>query len=716
MSRKPPGGGSRLSFTAGLLDLLEKFRRKDPNKFFESPVDIAEVPEYYEHIKNPMCFATMEQKINAGQYPDLESFKADFKLVCSNCKFFNAKQTIYYKAADALQRAGNTLFASCNFDLPEGTTATTATTTPRESPTLKREVTPRLKRESPSLRTRESPRRQNNEQQHDTSSSRAPSTPFASPAAIAPSSVYLTPQTHRIPEESYTTPVQPKREWHEAPSTGDSHHDQQHDYSRFKREEPDYDEKRRKTPKTVPVMRRQRDTMAERMRLSTKQVLGAGINFDVAQPPTNMDLYHLWQMEQFLQRATRQPAATRTIQHCAPSHTRVGPIMYDRHYRSLPELPYAERYLERARRYVKGMPSIAQELVEEKINLVTQVVRNADPEEAGFHVPARPLMNLVNDAEFKPIFQDDQPFGIPKADLEALGSLSELGIKLTLHDKLLLPPPKVEPEPEPEPAFIKQELKPVSLTSQSPFRSQDLSQHILSRSGYQTPGNSQQQFMRPQQMTPHHMQSQSQLAGQQMTSQQQQQQQHLSISPQHAQQHISPSQQQRHLSSQLSQLTSQLNSQQQHMPSSQQQQLSQQHMPSQPMTQQQLNQHMPTPQLTQQQLTQLTQQLQQHTNNRLGNPVYRTTPRHSPMKPTFGGMGPTTAATVATLTAAAAAAAAATGTATTTSAATLTAATAAAAAAAALVPPPLSSSSSGPASASSRFASRLPATLQHFSL
>jgi len=270
MSRKASnGGGSRLSFTEGLLDLLEKFRRKDPNQFFEAPVDAAEVPEYYEHIKNPMCFATMQQKINAGQYPDLEAFKSDFRLVCSNCKFFNAKQTIYYKAADALQRAGNTLFASCNFEQPEG-----ARETPRESPNLKREVTPRLKRESPSLRTRESPRRQ-----HDEPSRPPPSTPFASPA---PPSVYLTPQTnYRAPEESYTTPVQPKREWNESADSHDSH-----DYTRAKREDAD-DDKRRKTPKTAPVMRR-RDVMAERMRLSTKQILGAGINFEVAQPPTNM--------------------------------------------------------------------------------------------------------------------------------------------------------------------------------------------------------------------------------------------------------------------------------------------------------------------------------------------------------------------------------------------------------------------------------------------
>lgn len=386
MSRRVTNGGSRLSFTDGLLDLLEKFRRKDPNKFFESPVDVAEVPEYYEHIKNPMCFATMEQKINAGQYPDLKAFKSDFMLVCSNCKFFNAKQTIYYKAADALQRVGNSLFSSCNFELPEGTATPTPRESPRESPPLKREVTPRLKRESPSLRTRESPRRQ---PEHET-----PRTPFASPAP--PSSIYLTPQTHRVPEESYTTPVQPKREWHEPPQT-DAH--DSHEYTRPKREEAD-DDRRRKTPKTAPVMRK-RDMMAERMRLSTKQILGAGINFEVAQPPTNMvnylpvlflsfvvvfissfvvhctfqDLYHLWQMEQFLQRATRQPASTRTTQQCTPTHTRAGPVMHDRH-RALPDpqLPYAERYLERSRRFVKGMPSIAQELVEEKINLVTQVL------------------------------------------------------------------------------------------------------------------------------------------------------------------------------------------------------------------------------------------------------------------------------------------------------------------------------------------------------
>lgn len=47
----------------------------DKNDIFRLPVTRAEAPDYYDIIKNPMCFSAIEVKIDSGDYLDLESFK-----------------------------------------------------------------------------------------------------------------------------------------------------------------------------------------------------------------------------------------------------------------------------------------------------------------------------------------------------------------------------------------------------------------------------------------------------------------------------------------------------------------------------------------------------------------------------------------------------------------------------------------------------------------
>ncbi|GLB37571.1 putative bromo domain containing protein [Lyophyllum shimeji] len=76
---------------------------------FLTPVNGDEVTDYYDVIKNPMDFSTMEHKLETNQYPTMESFVADAQLVFDNCKTYNPEQTIYHKLAVKLEMFLETL-------------------------------------------------------------------------------------------------------------------------------------------------------------------------------------------------------------------------------------------------------------------------------------------------------------------------------------------------------------------------------------------------------------------------------------------------------------------------------------------------------------------------------------------------------------------------------------------------------------------------------
>ena len=49
--------------------------RFDLRGLFHDPVNLIEVPDYGDIVKNPMDFATMKQKLENHEYRSLESFK-----------------------------------------------------------------------------------------------------------------------------------------------------------------------------------------------------------------------------------------------------------------------------------------------------------------------------------------------------------------------------------------------------------------------------------------------------------------------------------------------------------------------------------------------------------------------------------------------------------------------------------------------------------------
>ncbi|XP_070611468.1 bromodomain-containing protein 1 isoform X5 [Erythrolamprus reginae] len=93
-------------FTVLLRSVLEQLQEKDSARIFAQPVNLKEVPDYLDHIKHPMDFSTMKKRLEAQNYKNLDEFEEDFNLIIENCMKYNAKDTIFYRAAVRLRDQG----------------------------------------------------------------------------------------------------------------------------------------------------------------------------------------------------------------------------------------------------------------------------------------------------------------------------------------------------------------------------------------------------------------------------------------------------------------------------------------------------------------------------------------------------------------------------------------------------------------------------------
>lgn len=59
-------------------------------------------PDYYDVIKKPMDFHTMEEKISDGDYNNPEEFCADMRLIFQNATTYNPSGSKVYTDALAL--------------------------------------------------------------------------------------------------------------------------------------------------------------------------------------------------------------------------------------------------------------------------------------------------------------------------------------------------------------------------------------------------------------------------------------------------------------------------------------------------------------------------------------------------------------------------------------------------------------------------------------
>ncbi|XP_067861011.1 bromodomain-containing protein 1-like isoform X3 [Heptranchias perlo] len=95
--------------TVMLRSILEQLQEKDTAHIFAQPVSLKEVPDYLDHITHAMDFSTMRKRIEDHGYNNLDEFEADVNLIIDNCMKYNAKDTIFYRAAVRLRDQGGVI-------------------------------------------------------------------------------------------------------------------------------------------------------------------------------------------------------------------------------------------------------------------------------------------------------------------------------------------------------------------------------------------------------------------------------------------------------------------------------------------------------------------------------------------------------------------------------------------------------------------------------
>lgn len=70
---------------------------------FAKPVDVNQVPGYYEVITNPADLGTIKRNLDTNRYEDVEEFEEEVKRVWANCYAFNKPETDVYRIAQTLE-------------------------------------------------------------------------------------------------------------------------------------------------------------------------------------------------------------------------------------------------------------------------------------------------------------------------------------------------------------------------------------------------------------------------------------------------------------------------------------------------------------------------------------------------------------------------------------------------------------------------------------
>ncbi|KAH9943990.1 uncharacterized protein BXZ73DRAFT_39443 [Epithele typhae] len=94
-------------------EILRALSKQPESPIFMQPVDperdgcptqVSQLTVYYQEIKEPMDFGTMNTKINEGKYATMEEFARDVGLVFGNCRQFNPPMTYPVQCVDALEK------------------------------------------------------------------------------------------------------------------------------------------------------------------------------------------------------------------------------------------------------------------------------------------------------------------------------------------------------------------------------------------------------------------------------------------------------------------------------------------------------------------------------------------------------------------------------------------------------------------------------------
>lgn len=69
-----------------VLHVLAEDELADP---FNTPVELADFPDYMRYVQTPMDLSTVRSRLDKGKYKEPDSFRRDVRLVWSNCKRYN---------------------------------------------------------------------------------------------------------------------------------------------------------------------------------------------------------------------------------------------------------------------------------------------------------------------------------------------------------------------------------------------------------------------------------------------------------------------------------------------------------------------------------------------------------------------------------------------------------------------------------------------------
>ncbi|KAF9073228.1 hypothetical protein BDP27DRAFT_1381784 [Rhodocollybia butyracea] len=90
---------SRLRFA------FERIVGYDKNNYFKNPVNKAEVPDYFDVVKRPMCWSIIDTKLDRHEYWDIQDFRDDIKLVLDNATSYNKAGSPFHKAAQRIRNS-----------------------------------------------------------------------------------------------------------------------------------------------------------------------------------------------------------------------------------------------------------------------------------------------------------------------------------------------------------------------------------------------------------------------------------------------------------------------------------------------------------------------------------------------------------------------------------------------------------------------------------
>ncbi|XP_003745675.1 histone acetyltransferase KAT2B [Galendromus occidentalis] len=102
-----------------LRQILTSMRNYTPAKCFVEPVDEAYAPGYYDHIKFPMDFSTMSQRLKNKFYTHQRLFFADMIRIFENCRIFNEPDSEFVRYANVSQRQFLAKWKELGFAVPD---------------------------------------------------------------------------------------------------------------------------------------------------------------------------------------------------------------------------------------------------------------------------------------------------------------------------------------------------------------------------------------------------------------------------------------------------------------------------------------------------------------------------------------------------------------------------------------------------------------------